>query len=163
MKKIFKAVMLAVLGVAMVFGGMALLNLNVDASTSTNCGTVIVRPPHSGLGQVNKHCSLSRTMRLNNGVDTNFATAGTTAANSGGQVRVHVYFMQQPNGVPVTVAMNPNASNDSGWANLTHMNDTVRRDANNGTAGRNQQVQARHWFRHDANQAATITHTILNR
>ena len=149
MKKIFKAVMLAVLGVAMVFGGMALLNLNVDANTGSTC-SVSIRPLHSGHGSATKTCTLTRAG------DT--ATARTFAPN--GQLRTHVFFMQQPNGVPVTVAMNPNANRDTGWRDHPGLPGFGLGDSvSNGEAGINQQVQARHWFRRGTNYAAYITHT----
>jgi len=151
MKKVLKTVMLAVLAVAMVFGGMALLN--ASANTSTNCGNVAIRDDWGLSGTMT--CSLNRVNDRNN---INVATANTTV-NISGQIRVHVYYMQQPNGVPVTAAMNPNANVNSGWIAAR----SVSRVASNGTAGRNQQVQALHGFRIRDGVGVQTRHTILNR
>jgi len=118
-------------------------NGNADAAPrGRNCMNM-----HNGLATL--RCDLVR-----NG---NLADANTNAT-AVGQVRTHVFFMRQPNGVAVTGG---DANVDSGW--VTGIPGVgVSRIANNGSAGRNQQIQARHWFRLSASHSAYMTYTIRN-
>ena len=87
---------------------------------------------------------------------------GNTNASAGGQVRVHVFFMQQPNGLPVSGYP---ANIDSNWrTSIPDVGVSIIVRTTNSNTNR-QQVQARHWFRPSANHTASMTmtaHSIRN-
>ena len=144
-KEYGKKVAVGITAVGVLFGGMVVLN--ADANVSIRMCSKSVTDANGRIGTM--VCDLQRNMQQ--------ARANTTVhVPGGGQTRTHVFFMQQPNGSPVTNSL---ANVDSGWQNSTY----VTRVANGGAIGTSQQIQARHWYRANANHSAHIRNTVIQR
>lgn len=145
MKKIFKTVILAVLSVAMVFGGMAVLNVDASNITIRTCSL-----------SVNDRNGRELRMQCNLFRDSNDArvTAQTTTSGGSnsvaGQVQSTARIMAQPNGTFLV-------SNSSTWIN----GHSAAARASQATSALNRQVQGDHWYRATSGHSALIVNTFI--
>ena len=146
MKKILKTVMLAVLAVAMVFGGMAVLDANASNVSIRTC-VRSVRDRNNNL--LTMQCTLARD---SSDARVNATTSAQGGSNSvAGEVQSTARIMAQPNG---TVS----AHSTTNW--ITTML-PVTAHASQATPALNRQVQGAHRYRATSSHSALIVNTVI--
>ena len=145
MKKILKTVMLAVLAVAMVFGGMAVLDANASNVSIRNC-VRSVRDRNNNL--LTMQC---RLWRDSNDARVNAETTTGGGSNSvNGQLQTTARIMAQPNGTVLVW-------NTDSWRTTSL---SIAR-ASQAPPALHLQVQGAHWYRATSSHSALIVNTVI--